>query len=130
MNRFVLRAATFLATAFGVLALLIPTASAEAATDSVAAPRQLQNVINCQNWSVAIAEGHAAGTWCSNYTVVSGTVTDDRADGHCPYVRSTWSNGSVSDGPWVGPKGASKSFTLYAPSGTWSTQVSIRWVYC
>jgi len=126
------RATTLLASSGLVLALATlagPTASAAESPDKVTdAPRYA--LAGCQNWTLKIAEGHASGTWCSNFTVVSGTVTDDKADGRCPYVRSHWSDGSVSDGPWIGPKNASTPFTLWAPSGTSSTQVTIRYVFC
>jgi hypothetical protein len=117
--------------ASGLMVLGAPAAGADNATD-VARPSQSAQLraLSCQNWTLKITEGHASGTWCNNYTTVSGTVTDDKADGRCPYVRSTWSNGGVSDSAAIGPKGASRSFTLYAPSGTTSTQVSIHYVYC
>jgi hypothetical protein len=120
----------------GVLGLLVAggaTATASAATGTdVARPAAAGQrlALPCENWTLKISEGHASGTWCNDYRTVSGKVTDDKADGRCPYVRSHWSNGGVSDGPWVGPKGASKSFTLNAPSGTYSTQVSIHYVNC
>ncbi|MCR6486247.1 hypothetical protein M8542_25805 [Amycolatopsis sp. OK19-0408] len=119
------------AAAIGALALGAPVAGAAVATD-VATPSQSAQLkaIPCENWTLKIAEGHASGTWCNNYKTVSGTVTDDKADGRCPYVRSHWSNGGVSDSASIGPKGASRSFTLNAPSGTTSTQVTIHYVFC
>lgn len=117
--------------ASGLLVLGAPVAGAADSTD-VARPSQTaqKRALPCENWTLKIAEGHASGTWCNNYTTVSGKVTDDKADGRCPYVRSHWSNGGVSDSASIGPKGASRSFTLYAPSGTTSTQVTIHYVYC
>jgi hypothetical protein len=118
----------------GALGLLVVGGTAASAADSADVARPSASAqrmaLPCENWTVRITEGHASGSWCNNYKTVSGTVTDDKADGRCPYVRSNWSNGGVSDGPWIGPKGASKSFTLNAPSGAYSTGVSIHYVLC
>lgn len=86
--------------ASGLLALaavVVPASTAQAAplADSCT-----------QNWTTRISEGHASGQWCNYNTKVKGTVTDDRADGRCPFVRAGLSGGAHTDGPWVGPKGA------------------------
>jgi len=84
----------------------------------------------CVNWSLRITEGHATGQQCQNNRIVRGTVTDDKADGRCPFVRVRWSNGGITDGPWVGPKGATKSFTLNGPGSTRVVARSMHWVSC
>ncbi|MFE7592159.1 hypothetical protein ACFU6K_22395 [Kitasatospora sp. NPDC057512] len=83
-----------------------------------------------QNWSISSGEGYANGKWCNYNTKVAGTVHDTKADGRCPYVRGSLSNGGHVDSDWAGGKGKSRAITLYAPSGTHITGLSMRYIGC
>ncbi|MFE6051371.1 hypothetical protein ACFQ6N_11470 [Kitasatospora sp. NPDC056446] len=101
--------------------LLLPAGAAHAAptADSCA-----------QNWSISSAEGYANGKWCNENTKVVGTVHDTRSDGRCPFVRGNLSNGGYVDSDWAGGNGKSRAITLYAPSGTRFTSVTMRYISC
>ncbi|MET8625098.1 hypothetical protein ABZW30_15315 [Kitasatospora sp. NPDC004669] len=107
--------------ALTLAALLFPAADAQAtpAADSCT-----------QNWSIKSAEGYANGKWCNYNTKIVGTVHDTRADGRCPFVRADLSNGGVVDSDWAGGKGKSRAITMYAPSGTYFTRVSMSYINC
>lgn len=104
--------------ALAFAAVLVPASTANAADSCT------------QNWSIKSTEGHANGQWCNYNTKVTGTVTDDKADGRCPFVRGYTTGGGHVDGPWIGPKGASKSFSLTAGSGKSFNKLEMKYVYC
>ncbi|MEU4687021.1 hypothetical protein [Streptomyces xinghaiensis] len=81
----------------------------------------------CYNWSVKSREGYANGRRCGSK--VHGTVKDTRADGRCPYVRVKTQKGWYFDGPWVGPKGKSKKFTIDT-RGDFATHYYLRYIHC
>ncbi|MEV7780653.1 hypothetical protein [Kitasatospora sp. NPDC088351] len=110
--------------AVALAALLVPVAGAPAA--SAATPAD-----SCtNNWTISSGEGYASGKWCNNNTKVIGTVHDTKADGRCPYVQGNLSNHGHVDSGWAGGKGKSRAFTLYAPSGTHFTSLSMRYINC
>ncbi|MFE7246087.1 hypothetical protein [Streptomyces sp. NPDC057580] len=106
---------------FALAAVVVPATTAQAAAQADSCT---------QNWSISSTEGHASGQWCNYNTKIKGTVTDDRADGRCPFVRAYMSGGSYKDSPWVGPKGTSKYFELTAWSGQSFTSVAMKYVAC
>ncbi|GAA3014827.1 MULTISPECIES: hypothetical protein [unclassified Kitasatospora] len=107
--------------ALTLAALLLPASGAHAAPPADSCT---------QNWSVSSGEGYANGKWCNYNTKVVGTVHDTKADGRCPYVRGNLSNGGRVDSDWAGGKGKSRAITLYAPSGTHFTSVTMRSIGC
>ncbi|MFK0255225.1 hypothetical protein [Streptomyces sp. NPDC090445] len=100
-----------------VLAALAVTGMALSGTalTATAASAQGTGAAGCWNWTAPSSIGQANGTVCDGH--VSGYVKDTKADGKCPFVRFEFNNGGVEDSPWVGPKGAQKSFSLNNGSG-------------
>ncbi|MBO1417889.1 hypothetical protein [Streptomyces sp. FH025] len=83
-----------------------------------------------QNWSISSGQGYANGKWCNYNTKVVGSVHDTKADGRCPFVRGHLSNGGHVDSEWAGGKGKSRAITIYAPSGTQFTSLSMSYISC
>ncbi|EXU67323.1 hypothetical protein Z951_15475 [Streptomyces sp. PRh5] len=92
---------------FGLFAAL-PAGTAAASGSASFEPDPVCN----QNWSTSSQWGIASGQWRDSETLAKGTVTDTKADGRCPYVRTYTSSGSYIDSDWAGPKGDSSPVLL------------------
>ncbi|MGV9267637.1 hypothetical protein ACWDRR_23600 [Kitasatospora sp. NPDC003701] len=109
--------ATTLVSAAAVVGLAMP-ASAATTVET--------RVNDCISTNVSNNEGHGWAQACDGYNV-NGWITDDKADGRCPYVIFYTTAGS-ENGPRVGPKGTTRSFSFR--TANWVTGIGIGWAGC
>ncbi|MFJ3880080.1 hypothetical protein ACIPW5_21830 [Streptomyces sp. NPDC090077] len=82
-------------------------------------------------WLSSRAEGHAWIQYCGDKNIIVATVTDDKADGRCPRVSGyLYHNQYYVHSASIGPKGASRSVTIYAPGGDFFYTAGVSWVSC
>ncbi|MEU5647425.1 hypothetical protein [Streptomyces milbemycinicus] len=108
---------------------LLTALSSASAHAAAPAPTSAASALACGNWSVANDWGFASGTNC-NGTLVDGTVTDNNADGRCPYVRGYKLSGAYDDSDWAGPKGDSSPVRVNATESDPFVRFSLRAIYC
>ncbi|MFF9458066.1 hypothetical protein [Streptomyces flaveolus] len=100
----------------------LSTATAQATASSEVSAK------GCYNWSVTSSWGFASGTNCG--WKATGTVTDSKADGRCPYVVGHKLSGGVEDSDWAGPKGDTSPVEIYAPSTDPFVSFTMSAIYC
>ncbi|WP_371614207.1 hypothetical protein [Streptomyces sp. NBC_00454] len=101
--------------AFAFVASSVIVASAFAVPAASAATT---GASGCWSSSVSRSEGHGWAQVCDsgNGSSVTGWVTDDKADGRCPWIRFNTTSGYSAGSPRVGPKGTTKNFSLSTSS--------------
>ncbi|CAL9662456.1 hypothetical protein [Streptomyces sp. enrichment culture] len=100
----------------------LSTATAQATTSSEA------SVQGCKNWSVTSSWGFASGINCG--WQATGTVTDTKADGRCPFVLGHKFSGGMEDSDWAGPKGDTSPVEIYASTTDPFVSFTMDAIYC
>ncbi|MFJ3838926.1 hypothetical protein [Streptomyces sp. NPDC090054] len=115
------------AAAFGSAALLATTLL----TGTASAAPSGETWVCGAPWKSSRAEGHAFIQYCEDKNIIVATVTDDKADGRCPRVSGyLYHNKYYVHSESVGPKGAFRNVTIYAPQGDYFYTAGVSWVSC